>query len=66
LEPLQVDAAIWGMVEKYPHNYALLLANAQGKATEIRGEQLNAMREAGHLKLHPATYRLVYENEHEQ
>lgn len=66
LEPLQVDAAIWGMVEKFPHTYALLLADAEGKAAEIRGEKLNAMREAGQLKLHPATYRLVYENEHEQ
>lgn len=63
LEPLQIDAAIWGMVEKFPQTYAFLLSDTQGKATEIRGEQLNIMRNSGQLKLHPATYRLVYEHE---
>jgi hypothetical protein len=62
-EPLQIDAEIWGLVEKFPQTYALLLADAQGNALEIRGEELRAMREAGQLKLHPATYRLVYEHE---
>lgn len=66
LEPLQIEADIWGMVEKFPKTYALLLADPQGNAVEIHGEELCAMREAGQLKLHPATYRLVYEHEHEQ
>jgi hypothetical protein len=64
-EPLQIEAEIWGMVEKYPKTYALLLVDLQGNPIEIRGEKLSALREAGDLKLFPATYRLVYTHEHE-
>ena len=65
LEPLQIQAEIWGLIEKFPEKYAFLLADLQGNPIEIRGEKLGALRESGYLKLYPATYRLVYENEHE-
>ena len=60
-EPLQLEAEIWGIVEKQPKNYALVLLNSQGKPVEISGTHLCKMRDRGDLTLHPSTYRLVYE-----
>ncbi len=53
------------MIEKFPETCAFLLADPRGKPIEIRGEKLANLLITGHLKLYPATYRLVYENEHE-
>ncbi len=64
-EPMEIDAEIWSMVEKFPQTCTLLLADTKGNPIEIRGETLNALRDSGNLKLYPATYRLVYKNEHE-
>ena len=60
--PLQIDAEVWSMVDKFPKNHALLLSNPAGDVVEIRGEKLRAMCEEGRLILYPATYRLVYED----
>jgi len=64
-EPLQLEADIWGMVEKQPETYALVLSNSEGKPVEISGGRLCEMREHGDLTLHPSTYRLVYEHDPE-
>jgi hypothetical protein len=60
--PLQIDAEVWNMVDKFPKKHALLLSNPAGDVVEIRGEKLRAMCEEGRLILYPATYRLVYED----
>ena len=62
-EPLQLEAAIWGMVEKQPEIYALVLSNSEGQPVEISGTRLCEMRECGDLILYPSTYRLVYEHD---
>jgi len=62
-EPLQLEADIWGIVEKQPENYALVLSNPKGQPVEISGTRLCEMRERGNLTLHPSTYRLVYEHD---
>lgn len=61
-EPLQIDAEVWSMVDKFPKNHALLLSGPSGNVVEIRGEKLRAMCDEGNLILYPATYRLVYQN----
>ena len=61
-EPLQIDAEVWSMVDKFPKNHALLLSGPSGNVVEIHGEKLRAMCEQGNLILYPATYRLVYQN----
>lgn len=61
-EPLQINADVWSMVDKFPKNHALLLASPSGDVVEIRGERLQAMCKEGSLILYPATYRLVYQD----
>lgn len=62
-DPLQIDAEVWSMVDKFPKNHALLLSSPSGNIVEIGGEKLRAMCEEGNLILYPATYRLVYQND---
>jgi len=62
-EPLQIDADIWGLIDKFPDTYALILSDNQDDALEITGARLRAMRDGGNLKFYPATYRLVYQED---
>jgi hypothetical protein len=59
-EPLQLEADVWGLIERFPERYALILSNLHGGPVEISGARLCAMRDSGELTLYPATYRLVY------
>jgi hypothetical protein len=63
-EPLELEADIWGLIEKFPDIYALILTNPQGHPTEVAGVLLCTMREGGELTLYLATYRLVYDHDH--
>lgn len=63
LQPLQIDADIWGLIDKFPDIYALILATPQGDPIEVPGARLLAMREVGELVLYPASYRLVHRDE---
>jgi hypothetical protein len=58
-QPLQIDAEVWGLIEKYPGTYALVLTDLDGEPTEVTGVELVSMREAGSITLYPAAYRLV-------
>lgn len=58
-QPLEIEAEVWGLIEKYPQTYALILLDSDGQPTEVTGDQLVSMREAGSLTLYPAAYRLV-------
>jgi hypothetical protein len=60
-EPLQIEADVWGLLEQRPDTYAFILTNPEGAPSEVTGGRLRALREAGDIKLHPATYRLVYD-----
>ncbi|KXS42419.1 MAG: ATPase [Methanolobus sp. T82-4] len=64
-EPLQLEAELWGMIDKYPDTCSLILTNPEGKPTQLSGDDLCSMRENGKITLHPATYRIVYENDNQ-
>jgi len=59
-DPMQIDADIWDIMERYPDRYALVLLSSDKRPIEITGADLWTMQEAGTVKLHPAAYRLVY------
>jgi hypothetical protein len=65
-EPLQLEAEIWGLIDKFPETYALVLSDSQGDPVEVPGARLVAMREGGELTLYPATYRLVLDHDRKQ
>ena len=62
-EPLQLEADIWGLIERHPETYALVLADIEGDPVEVTGSRLRAMRDEGEVTLYPATYRLVYDHD---
>lgn len=62
-QPLQLEADIWGLIEKFPDLYALILSTPQGDPIEVPGARLRAMRDDGELTLYPATYRLVFDHD---
>jgi hypothetical protein len=62
-EPLQLEAELWGMIDKYPDTCSLILTNPERKPIQLSGDDLCSMRENGKITLHPATYRIVYEND---
>lgn len=62
-EPLQLGADVWGLCEKFPDKYSLIVSAPNGAPAVISGRQLREMCDQGQLTLHPATYRLVYESE---
>lgn len=59
-EPLQIEADLWGLVDKQPQIYSIILASPRGTPVEMSGTLLKAMRDDGKITIHPATYRLVY------
>lgn len=64
-EPLQLDAAIWALCQKYPDQYTLIIADLEGHPIELTGRRLEELVKSGQLKLYAAEYRLTYEDKHE-
>lgn len=62
-EPLQLDAAVWSMIDSHPETHALILADAFGTPVEISGADLVRMQRNGQLNLYPATYRIVLKHD---
>lgn len=62
-KPLQIEAAIWGLIDQHPEIYSLILANFEDGVVEVTGTRLLAMRDDGEVTLYPATYRLVYNHD---
>ncbi|WBL64255.1 sacsin N-terminal ATP-binding-like domain-containing protein [Thauera sp. WB-2] len=62
-EALQIDAAVWSLIDAQPETHALILANPQGNAIEVSGAALKRMRDEGRLGLYPATYRMAMKND---
>ena len=65
-EPLQIEAEVWSLIDKFPDEYALILADPEGKPTELRGSRLRVMRGQGALALYPASYRLKVDHDRKQ
>ena len=65
-QPLQLEADIWGLMDKFPDLYALILSTPQGDPIEVPGARLRAMRDDGDLTLYPATYRLVFDHDRQR
>lgn len=61
MEPLQLDADVWGLIDKFPETYVLVLSNPHGEPVEVSGIRLRTMLDGGKLTLYPATYRLVFD-----
>src|SRR5262249_11256990 len=62
-EPLQIEAQLWWLIDQYPNKYTLILSSLQDEPVELPGVELLSLREKGELTLHPATYRLVLDQE---
>ena len=59
LEPLQLEADLWGLIDKFPERYSLVPSSPCDDPIEVPGVGLRAMLEQGQLKIYPAAYRLV-------
>lgn len=59
--PLELETEAWGLLEKFPVVYSMLLLNIDSAPVEMTGVQLRGMRDAGLITLYPAAYRLVLE-----
>ena len=57
---MQIETDIWGLCEKFPKLYSMVIIDSQGEPEEISGYRLVSMRENNELELVPASYRLVY------
>lgn len=63
-EPLPIEADVWGLIELHPNIYAFILSDVEGDPVEVTGASLRAMRDEGRITLYPASYRLVYDHDH--
>jgi len=61
-EPLQLEADIWGLIDKFPDTHSLILSNPEEEPVEIQSGNLCTMLKEGKITLYPATYRIVYEH----
>ena len=62
-EPLQLEAEIWDLCQRFPDLYSLVLTTIKGVPIEVDGNQLVKMQEEQALVLYPAAYRLEYRGE---
>lgn len=59
--PLEIEADIWSLLDQKPDLYAYILSDIESRPVEVTGSLFRVLRDEGRLSLHPATYRLVYE-----
>ena len=57
-EPLQLEADVWGIVEKYPETYVLVLSNPEGQPVEV--SEFAPSRYAGTGRPYPAPINLSF------
>lgn len=58
LKPLDLPAEVWNLIEWDPEHHALLLEDHNGKPVQFLGKDLVESKQAGDIRLHPATYRV--------
>lgn len=61
VEPLELDAEVWGLCARSPELYTLLLTDKDGGPVALSGQTALEMRDRGQITLYPASYRLVQE-----
>ena len=66
LEPLELDAEVWALLDRRPSLYAFILPRPDGAPVEVAGTLLRSMRENGDLTLYPARYRIVRQSREER
>jgi hypothetical protein len=59
--PLELETEAWGLLEKSPTLYSMLLVDTDSSPIEMTGVELRSMRDAKRITLYPAAYRLVLE-----
>jgi len=59
--PLELETEVWGLFEKSPTLYSMLLVDIDSSPIEMSGAVLCDMRDAKKITLYPAAYRLVLE-----
>lgn len=62
-DPLEIESDIWGLLEKHSDRYSMVLLNPEGKPIEMSGKYLHELSEEQTITLHPAKYRIVYNND---
>jgi hypothetical protein len=61
LKPLEIDAAVWNLLESDPERSSLVLASRRGTPMVMPGSRVVRMKSKGDLRLYPATYRIRLE-----
>lgn len=64
--PLELDTEVWGLLEKSPTLYSILLVDLEASPIEMSGVELRSMRDAKRITLYPAAYRLVLEQSNDE
>jgi len=59
--PVKLDAAVWGLCQRHPEQYTLILVDTDDRPLELNGRELLRLRDSGVLKLYPAEYRIAWE-----
>jgi hypothetical protein len=59
--PLELETEVWGLLEKSPTLYSMVLVDIDSSPIEMTGVELRRMRDAQRITLYPAAYRLVLE-----
>ena len=57
----QIDVDVWRLIETESQMYALIVADIRGDPIEVTSCRLKALEAEGEVVLHPATYRLMFE-----
>lgn len=58
LKPLDLPTEVWHLIEQDPQLHSLLLEDRNGDPIQFLGNDLVQSKKEGHLRLHPATYRI--------
>ena len=64
LEPLQIDVDVWDLIVKHPDTHALVLRDTEDRPEEFNGSRLVAMCKKEQVTIHPAAYRLKYNEQY--
>ena len=66
LERLQLEANLWGLIDKCPERYSLVLSSPSGEPIEVLGIGLRAMLEQLQMKICPAAFDSLSVFKHER
>lgn len=61
-KPLELGADVWKVINDFPNQYSLILADGNCEAVEMSGICLQQLKNSDQLKIYPATYRIVIQS----